>query len=109
MSNQQAKPHPHAERVRAVLKVDFATDNNVARNSGKDTNVPTNVSGNVGSNVGSKLDYSTPNKYRDNPEVDEMGIVKGTSFAGAVVAGIACLLGLAGLLLGAIVAIFDNL
>ena len=41
MSNQQAKPHPHAERVRAVLKVDFATDNNVARKSGKDTNVPT--------------------------------------------------------------------
>lgn len=49
-----------------------------------------------------------PNKYRERPDVDEMGVVEGTDAAGVFVAGIACLFGIIGLLAGVAVAI-ENL
>lgn len=49
-----------------------------------------------------------PNKYREHPDVDEMGMVEGTDIAGVYVAGFACLFGIIGLLAGVAIAV-ENL
>lgn len=60
-------------------------------------------------NVPAKGDEShKPNKYRERPDVDEMGVVEGTDAAGVFVAGIACLFGILGLLAGVAIAV-ENL
>lgn len=50
-----------------------------------------------------------PNKYRSRPDVDAAGIVEGTDALGVCVAGIACFLGIAGLIAGVAVAIAESI
>lgn len=54
-----------------------------------------------------KKQYRTPNKYREHPETDEMGVVKGTDVPGAFIAGAAVLLGLVVGIAGLLIRIFS--
>lgn len=49
-----------------------------------------------------KNEYQVPNKYRENPEVNEDGVVKGTDYIGVLTSFVAIAIALVGFVLAAI-------
>lgn len=48
------------------------------------------------------MKYEIPNKYRENPEVNEDGVVKGTDYIGVLTSFVAIVFALIGFVLAAI-------